>query len=110
MTDTEQLVSLFGNELDKTKTDIDLLYTIYNPDVVSNSMLNVLASMLNYDMTTMGDDYFHRNNIRTLIELYQLKGTPLSFHRIVQALGYTVDFIPLWTANDPTMTTVVLPS
>ena len=110
MTDTEQLVSLFGNELDKTKTDIDLLYTIYNPDVVSNSMLNVLASMLNYDMTTMGDDYFHRNNIRTLIELYQLKGTPLSFHRIVRALGYTVDFIPLWTANDPTMTTVVLPS
>lgn len=107
MTDTEQLVSLFGTTLDQTKTDIDLLYTIYNPDVVSNDMLNVLASMLNYDMTTIGDDYFHRNNIRTLIELYQLKGTKLSFDRIVQALGYTVEFIPLWTANDPVTTTVV---
>lgn len=101
MSDTAQLMSLFGTELDKVKTDIDLLYTIYNPDVVSSSMLNVLASMLNYDMTTIGDDYFHRSNIRTLIELYQLKGTKLSFDHIVQELGYTVEFIPLWTANDP---------
>ena len=105
MTDTESLMSLFGTELDKTKTDIDLLYTIYNPDIVSVPMLNMLASMLNYDMTTIGSDYFHRNNIRTLIELYQLKGTKLSFDRIVQALGYTVDIIPLWTADDPVVTT-----
>lgn len=101
MSDTEQLMSLFGEELDSVKTDIDLLYTIYDPSVVSNSMLNMLASMLNYDMSSIGDDYFHRNNIRTLVELYQLKGTPLSFNKIVQALGYTVEFIPLWTANDP---------
>ena len=110
MTETEQFVSLFGTELDKIKTDVDLLYTIYNPDIVSNSMLNVLASMLNYDMTTIGDDYFHRNNIKILVELYQVKGTKLSFNRIIQALGYTVDLIPLWTANDPVMTTIVLPS
>jgi phage tail P2-like protein len=101
MSDTEQFVGLLGNELDKTKTDINLLYTIYDPSVVSNEMLNILASMLNYDMTTLGDDYFHRNNIRTLIELYQTKGTLQSFRDLVQALGYQVELIPLWTANDP---------
>lgn len=101
MSDIEQLMSLFGSELDATKTDIDLLYFIYDPMVVSNAMLNALASMLNYDMTTLGDDYFHRNNIKTLIELYQLKGTKLSFEKVIQALGYTVELIPLWTANHP---------
>ena len=101
MQDSEALFSLLGNEIDLTKTDINLLYDIYNTDYINDDLLNIIAAYFNYNISYVGDSDFHRANLKRIIDMYRLKGTKPSFDSLMSSLGYTVKIIPLWTADKP---------
>ena len=101
MQDTTTFISLLGNELDLTKTDINLLYDIYSLDYINDDLLNIVASYFDYNLSYVGDSDFHRDNLKTIIDLYRFKGAKPSFDHLMSSLGYTVRVIPLWTADQP---------
>lgn len=101
MTDTNTLVSLIGQEFDKAKTDINLLYDIYNIDYITDDLLNIVAAYFEYNMSYIGDSDFHRNNLKVIVDSYRFKGSKPSFDNLMSALGYSVKIVPLWTANRP---------
>ena len=101
MQDAEALFSLLGNEIDLTKTDINLLYDIYNVDYISDDLLNIIAAYFDYNLSYIGDSNFHRDNLKNIIEMYRFKGAKPSFDNLMSSLGYTARVIPLWTADQP---------
>lgn len=108
MTDTEVLLATLGNELDKTKTDINVLYDIYNFDYISDDLLNILAAYFDYNISYIGDSNFHRDNLKNIIDMYRYKGAKPSFDNLMSSLGYTTRVIPLWTADQPVTAEVTI--
>lgn len=101
MTDTQVFVSTLGNELDKVKTDINVLYDIYNIDYINDDLLNIIAAYFDYNISYIGDSNFHRDNLKNIIDMYRFKGSKPSFDNLMSSLGYSVKIIPLWTADQP---------
>ena len=108
MTDNEVFLSILGNELDKTKTDINVLYDIYNIDYIGDDLLNILAAYFDYNLSYIGDSNFHRDNLKNIVEMYRYKGAKPSFDNLMSSLGYTARIIPLWTADQPVTAEVTI--
>jgi hypothetical protein len=101
MTDAVSFIGVLGEQIDLTRTDINILYDIYNTNYINDDLINILASYFNYNNSYIGDSDFHRDNLKTIVELYQTKGSKPSFDDLMTSLGYTAKIIPLWTADDP---------
>ena len=101
MQDSEVLISLLGNEIDLTKTDINVLYNLYCIDYINDDLLNILAAYFDYNVNYIGDSNFHRDNLKNIIDMYRFKGAKPSFDSLMSSLGYTARVIPLWTADQP---------
>ena len=101
MQDSEALISLLGNEIDLTKTDINVLYNLYCIDYTNDDLLNIIAAYFNYNVSYIGDSNFHRDNLKNIIDMHRSKGAKPSFDSLMSSLGYTVRIIPLWTADQP---------
>jgi phage tail-like protein len=101
MSDNKDFVNMLGESLDEAKTDINILYDIYKSEYVTEDLLNILASYLNYDIDNTTSSQFDRTHIKHIVQAYQTKGTVPSINELITNLGYNVKVVPLWTPDFP---------
>lgn len=106
LTDVVALVNTLGYALDSAKSDIDLLYDLYNLPFVADDLMEVLKAMLGYQIENTTDGNFDRRNLAKIVTKYKLKGTLVSFNDLMNELDYALNLNILWTQKKDTFANV----
>ena len=95
--DIVKLVNSLGYALDSAKSDVNLLYDLYNLPFVAEDLMQITEAILGYPVDNTTDVEFDRRNLLKIITKYKYKGTRISLNDLMNELDYDLNINTLWT-------------
>ena len=100
LTDVVSLLNELGYHIDSAKSDVNVMYDLYNLPFVPEHFMQILESMLGYPIDSTTDPTFDRRNLAKIVAKYKYKGTMISLKDLMNELDYRLDINVLWTKQE----------